>query len=363
MLRLELDLRWRLGRREATPFDDAVFALLEGIGESESLQAAARRAGLSYRHAWGLLNGWAEALGRPLATLERGRGTRLTPLGSRLLASRRTAEARVGPELARIAAELAAGLSEAEAGGARSLRVHASHDLALRQVVDRLAATHGIRVDLTVRGSHDCLESLARRRCDLAGFHTAPDAPLEAVLYDAFPKGLQEPVVVYRMFQREQGLITAMQQKPPVRTLADVVHTGARFINRQRGSGTRTLFDRLLRQAGLRPSDVRGYHDEEFTHLAVAATVAGGGADVAFGIRAAAAQFGLQFTPLAVETYYLAAREARARDEPIPRIVAFLRSAEFQALCSALPGYDASGAGQAQRIAARGARRSRPGSG
>jgi molybdate transport repressor ModE-like protein len=361
MLRLELDLRWRLGRREAAPFDDAVFALLEGIGETESLQAAAKRAGLSYRHAWGLLNGWADALGRPLATLERGRGTRLTALGKRLLASRRTAEARVGPELARIAAELAAGLGEAEAGVARTLRVHASHDLALRRAADRLAATHGIDLDLAVHGSHDCLESLARRRCDLAGFHTAPDASLDAMLHDAFPKGIPEPVLVYRLFEREQGLITAMRKKPPVRTLADVVHTGARFINRQRGSGTRTLFDRLLGQAGLRPSDVRGYHDEEFTHLAVAATVAGGGADVGFGIRAAAAQFELQFTPLAVETYYLACREARARDEPIPRLVAFLRSAEFQALCSELPGYDARDAGQVQRIAPRRVRRPRPG--
>jgi molybdate transport repressor ModE-like protein len=359
MLRVELDLRWRLGRREAAPFDDALFALLEGIGESASLQAAARRAGMSYRHAWGLLNGWAGALGRPLATLERGRGTRLTTLGSRLLASRRTAEARLGPELARIAAELAAGLGAPEAAVARRLRMHASHDIALRRATDRLAEAHGIEIDLAVHGSHDCLDALARRRCDLAGFHAAPDASLEAILRDAFPKGVPEPIVAYHLFRREQGLMTAAGAAPPVRTLAELASTGARFINRQRGSGTRTLFDRLLRQAGLRSSDVRGYHDEEFTHLAVAATVAGGGADVGFGIRAAAAQFGLAFTPLAVETYSLACREARARDEPIPRLVAFLRGAEFRAICGELPGYDATDAGRLLRIAPRRARRAR----
>ncbi|MCL4798178.1 MAG: LysR family transcriptional regulator [Burkholderiales bacterium] len=360
MLRVELDLRWRLGRREAVPFDDALFALLEGIGESESLQAAARRAGLSYRHAWGLLNGWAESLGRPLATLERGRGTRLTPLGSRLLDSRRAAEARLGPELARIAAELAAGLGEPDAA-ARRLRVHASHDLALRRTAERLADAHGIELDLAVHGSHDCLESLARRRCDLAGFHAAPDAPLEGMLGDAFPKGIPEAIVAYQLFQRQQGLITAAHATPPLRTLADVARTGARFINRQRGSGTRTLLDRLLRQAGLKPSDVRGYHDEEFTHLAVAATVAGGGADAGFGIRAAAAQFGLEFAPLAVETYYLACRESRAREEPLPRLVEFLRGEEFQALCADLPGYDARDAGRSLRVAPRRARRVRAG--
>jgi putative molybdopterin biosynthesis protein len=351
MLRVELDLRWRLGRREAVPFDDALFALLAGIDASESLQAAARDAGLSYRHAWGLLNGWARTLGRPLATLERGRGTRLTGFGSRLLAARRKIEANLGPELARAAAELAAGLGEADAGVSRRLRVYASHDLALRRATERLAEAHGIEIDLAVHGSQDCLDALARRRCDLAGFHTAPGTSLEAELEEVFPKGMREPIVAYRLFQREQGLISAPGGQPVVHALADLAQTGARFINRQRGSGTRTLFDRLLRQSGLRPSDVRGYHDEEFTHLAVAATVAGGGADVGFGIRAAAAQFGLDFTPLAVEPYYLACRESRARDEPVPRLIAYLHGTEFQEICAGLPGYDARDAGRAIRIA------------
>ena len=359
MLRVELDLRWRLGRREAVPFDDALFDLLEGIDESESLQSAARRAGLSYRHAWGLLNGWAKALGRPLAVLERGRGTRLTTLGARLLLLREKTRARLEPELSRIATEVAANLGETDAGLARRLRIHASHDLALRSATERLAEAHGFDIDLAVLGSHDSLESLARRRCDAAGFHTAPDTSLEALLGEAFPKGIPEPILVYRLFRREQGLITSSGSQPPPRTLPDLVKTGLRFINRQRGSGTRTLFDRLLGEAGLRPGDVRGYHDEEFTHLAVAATIAGGGADVGFGIRAAAAQFGLGFTPLAVETYYLACREARSRDEPIPRLIAFLRSEEFRDICGSLPGYDATGSGTAHRIAAPRMRRAR----
>jgi len=359
MLRVELDLRWRVGRRDALPFDDALFVLLEGIGESESLQTAARRAGLSYRHAWGLLNRWAKALGRPLASLERGRGTRLTTLGARLLALRERTEARLGPELARIGAEIAADLAESDTGVVRTLRIHASHDLALREVAERLADAHGIQIELEVHGSHDALDSLARRRCDVAGFHAAPEEPLEELLSNAYPRGIAEPINVYRLFQREQGLIVAARQQPPVHTLAELAGTGARFINRQRGSGTRTLFDRLLRQAGLRPSDVRGYRDEEFTHLAVAATVAGGGADVGFGVRAAAVQFGLGFTPLALETYYLACREARSRDEPVARLVAFLQSPEFQTLCGELPGYDARRAGEMLRISPPRGRRGR----
>lgn len=353
MLRVELDLAWRVGRREPTRFDSALFTLLQGIADSGSLRTAAGRARMSYRHAWGQLTNWAVTLGRPLASLERGRGTRLTALGACLLASRREIDARLGPELARAAADVAASLSKPDAGASHKLTIHASHDLALIKARERLADAHGLEIDLQVHGSRDCLESLARRRCDLAGFHTAPDEALEAALRDVFPRGVSEPIRAYPLFRREQGLVTRHGQTPPVRTLAEIAASGARFINRQRGSGTRILLDRLLLQAGVRPSDVRGYQDEEFTHLAVAATVAGGGADAGFAIRAAAVQFGLDFTPLAFEAYYLACHEARVRDEGIQRLVAFLHGAEMKSICAALPGYDASGPDASHRIGRR----------
>jgi len=130
-----------------------------------------------------------------------------------------------------------------------------------------------------------------------------------------------------------------------IHTLADLARSGARFVNRQRGSGTRTLFDRLLKADKLRAIDISGYQNEEFTHLAVAATIAGGGADAGFGIRAAAVQFGLPFVRLERETYYLACREDRPDTGHISRLVTFLRSAEFKAVCAALPGYDATHSG------------------
>jgi len=351
MLRVELDLAWRIGSRAPARFDGALFVLLEGIEESGSLRVAAGRAGVSYRHAWGQLTSWAETLGRPLASLERGRGTRLTALGNALLAARREIEARLGPELARSAADATASLSKRDAATTPTLTIHASHDLALLKVRDQLADARDLEIDLQVHGSRDCLEALARRRCDLAGFHAAPDDALESVLGNVFPRGLPEPIRVFRLFRREQGLLTRPGQAPAVQTLADVAASGLRFINRQRGSGTRTLIDRLLRRDGVSPSDICGYQDEEFTHLAVAATVAGGGADVGFAIHAAAIQFGLDFTPVAPEAYYLACREARTRDEGIQRLVAFLRGGELQAICVKLPGYDASAAGESVRIA------------
>jgi putative molybdopterin biosynthesis protein len=146
--------------------------------------------------------------------------------------------------------------------------------------------------------------------------------------------------------EREQGLMLAQGLAAHIKSLSDLARGGQRFLNRQRGSGTRALLDELLREAGLRPAMIRGYQDEEFTHLAVAASIAGGGADAGFGIRAAAERFGLAFVPLARETYYLASRADGAVAVSLSRIAAWLRDAAFRTLCQDLPGYDTTHAGE-----------------
>ena len=91
-----------------------------------------------------------------------------------------------------------------------------------------------------------------------------------------------------------------------IRNLADVARLRLRFVNRERGSGTRLLFDALLASQRLKPSEIVGYDREEFTHMATAATVRAGMADVAFGIEAAARAHQLAFVGLVTERYHLA---------------------------------------------------------
>jgi molybdate-binding protein len=117
-------------------------------------------------------------------------------------------------------------------------------------------------------------------------------------------------------------------------------------VNRQRGSGTRLLLDQLLAQRGLRAADIRGYNTEEFTHPAVAATIAAGRADAGFGVKAAATRFGLDFLPLRRERYWFA---LRARDQDNAAIQAFLKALggdELRRMARHFPGYDARGAGE-----------------
>ena len=148
-----------------------------------------------------------------------------------------------------------------------------------------------------------------------------------------------------RFVDREQGLILPHGNPAHVRSLRDVADRNLRFINRQRGSGTRLLIDRMIADARIDPSTLEGFGTEEFTHPAVAATVASGGADAGFGLRAAAAEYGLAFVPLVRERYFLALHAKDVATPPFVRLIDALKSADFARRVRRLPGYHPEGAG------------------
>jgi putative molybdopterin biosynthesis protein len=328
-MKVGLDFAWKLDAETADP---ALPALLRAIERSGSLAAAAREVGYSYRHVWNLFAKWERRLGKPLARFERGRGATLTALGVKLLELEQRARERVAPQLAELARQL-----EAELGrtAGRPLRVHASHDLAVARLPE-LARARRLALELEFHGSVECLDSLARDTCDLAGFHVAEQARSHEIArrLDARAHRLIGVAV------REQGLMVAKGNPRRVRGLRDLERRELRLVNRQRGSGTRLVFDQLLAQAGITPSHAAGYPLEEFTHLAVASAVAGGIADVGFGIRAAAVQLGLGFIALVSERYFLACRADRFATRDVETAVALLRGRAFRELLGALPGYD-----------------------
>jgi molybdate-binding protein len=159
---------------------------------------------------------------------------------------------------------------------------------------------------------------------------------------------------------REQGLILARGNPAHVRNLRDVAERHLRFVNRQPGSGTRLLIDRMLAAERIEPSALEGFGNEEFTHPAVAATVASGGADAGFGLRAAAAEYGLAFVPLVRERYFLAVRAKDAGRPPFVRLLDALESPAFAQRVRRLPGYDCAGAGSISGLEALGPVSPRP---
>jgi molybdate-binding protein/molybdenum-dependent DNA-binding transcriptional regulator ModE len=338
-MRLIPDIAWRTAEHDSRMLDARLLPLLRALRSRPTLRSAVAAVGLSYRSAWDLLGVQTRALGAPLVLLKRGRGARLAPLAERLLAA---------DDDARHVLEGTAGLAvkvDAAKAGAR-LRCAASHDLLLAEFV----ADGGLELDVGFRGSMESVSAYAAGHVELAGFHVLADERDSATPYLSVLNARRDRLV--RFAEREQGLMVAPGNPKRIRSLADVAQRGARFINRQRGSGTRALIDRLLRRAGLAPEDVKGYGDEEFTHLAVAATIAAGRADAGVGVRAAAARFGLAFVPLGRERYWLATRRQTLGERRMERFLTALRGPSLARLAKRLAGYDAAGAGEVVPISA-----------
>lgn len=337
-MKIGLELRWRVGDEEV---DARMLPLLRAIAQTGSLSRATRDVGLSYRHAWGLLGKLESAIGRQLVKLERGRGAQLTPLGERLLAGTAQMEEQLGPQLRQMSAQIGRELVGTHGGNRERVVMQASHDLALGKLRELLASGRDCELELHFQGSLDCLAALARGQCDMAGFHV-PDTTGRNALLDQYRPWLKSRALrLVHFATRQQGLIVARGNPLRIRTLADLAGKKARFVNRQPGSGTRLFLDYLLATHKIRPSSINGYQLEEFTHAAVAATIASGMADAGFGIEAAARQHGLDFAPVATERYYLAGRSGTL-SRPGPRaLLAALDSQAFRAILRRLPGYTA----------------------
>jgi molybdate-binding protein len=144
---------------------------------------------------------------------------------------------------------------------------------------------------------------------------------------------------------RTQGLIVRPGNPKEIKVVADLARDDVRMVNRQRGSGTRALMEFLISSEALDRARMRGYDDEELTHAAVAALIAGNQADVGFGVQAAAEDYRLGFVPVCRERYFLACRAAEVESPAMREVIALLRSAEFRQFVASLPGYSAPNAG------------------
>lgn len=295
-------------------------AILDGIADDSALRGAARRAGLSYRAIWGKLARLESAFGHPLAAKTKGHGTALTPAGEALRAALGAALRNLEPTVRRESEAFAARLRPHTGTQVHALHLAASHDPLLLEAIADLGG-----VTTTTCGSAEALAALRAGTADLAGCHFGtPSASPPAALQRAFEG---EELRTIALFRRAQGLIVAPGNPLRLRRVGDIARRQARFINRQRGSGTRAWFDRLLAQAHIDHAAIRGYASEEFTHQAVAAVVAAGQADVGMGVRAEADRFGLGFQPLGEETYFLVLHAQDMRDARILALVKRVRDA------------------------------------
>jgi putative molybdopterin biosynthesis protein len=149
-------------------------------------------------------------------------------------------------------------------------------------------AVRGRRLASANVGSQGGLVALRRGEAHLAGSHLLDPETGEFNLRYIREYLPGTPVVVIALVGRQQGLLVQPGNPKDIRSLQDLARPDVSFINRQRGAGTRVLLDYHLGNLRIVPDDIRGYDQEEYTHLAVAAAVASNRADSGLGIAAAA---------------------------------------------------------------------------
>jgi len=148
------------------------------------------------------------------------------------------------------------------------------------------------------------------------------------------------PVRVMEWVKREQGLIVRKGNPKGIHGIKDLIREDVIFVNRQRGAGTRVLLDFHLSKLKIAAEKVKGYSQEEYTHLAVAAAIASGRVDCGLGIAAAANALHLGFIPLAYERYDLVIPMEFAGSELLEPMFEISQDKGFKAEINKMPGYN-----------------------
>ena len=331
-------LAW-LGRRPLAPKPTRTMRLTRAVPSKPGLTEFVRLAA-------GTVGG--EVLATPL-----GRGAGLISTLSKAQAMARVPELSEGLEAGtEVEAELLVAAEDLD----RTLVVVGSHDNTLDLLADLLMALDGdpvlggpYRLAAPHVGSLGGIAALAQGRALAAGAHLFHPETGDFNFPFLAKHAQALDVTVVNLAIRHQGLIVAPGNPKSIQGVNDLARPDVSFVNRQRGAGTRILTDYRLAKAGIDPKDVNGYAAEEFTHMAVAAAVATGGADCGTGIFAAAKALGLGFAPLAHERYDLCIPTAHLDDPRIAALLAVVRSDGFSQAVQGLGGYETTLTGQVMR--------------
>jgi len=228
-----------------------------------------------------------------------------------------------------------------------TLVVIGSHDPLLDELADMMHLENGkVYMSSAHVGSMGGIMAVRRGEAHAAGCHlldTATGKYNLSFMKKYFPRG---GVRLIRCVGRQQGLMVAKGNPLNIQKFSDIAGDGIRYVNRQKGSGTRILTDYLCKQENLDVNTIYGYDREELTHTSVAAQIVSGSADVGMGIYSAAKLYDLDFIPICIEEYDLIIPD-HAWDTPqVQQMIATLKSEEFKNKILSLGGYTVENPGE-----------------
>ncbi|MEA1961463.1 MAG: molybdopterin biosynthesis protein [Bacillota bacterium] len=215
-----------------------------------------------------------------------------------------------------------------------------SHDMSIDFLIDLLQRRFQQKMISSNKGSMGGILALKRKETHIAGVHLLDESTgeynipyLEKYLPD-------EKWMLMNLVKRHQGLIIKKGNPQKIEGIHDLVRPCVRYINRQKGAGTRVLLDYLLKTEGLSPDEINGYNREEFTHLAVASSVKSDACDVGMGIYSAASVMGLDFIPIGIERYDLCILPELMGRQSLDNLLSIIHSQAFKQQLLSVGGYD-----------------------
>ncbi len=219
-----------------------------------------------------------------------------------------------------------------------TLIITGSHDPLIDEVSDFLARRGApFRVCSTHVGSMGAIYAVRDGLAHMGGIHlldTETGEYNKSYVEKYLPDG---NAVTVKGVGRVQGLMVKKGNPLNIKEFKDIKNV--RYVNRQRGAGTRILCDWLMEQNAISPKEVDGYYNEEFTHTAVAALIAAGNADAGLGIYSAAKMYDLDFIPICNETYEFLIDKNYLDNPTVRAFLDVLYSDEFQIRLSEMGGY------------------------
>ncbi len=203
---------------------------------------------------------------------------------------------------------------------------------------------YGVKLVWAEQGSCQALAGLARGEAHVAGCHLMDEV---TGLYNVSWVRRMVPfactLVTFAAWR--QGLIVAAGNPKDIRSVEDLAAPDVTIINREAGSGSRSLLDRQLQRLGIPSTILDGYHREAGGHLAVARAISSGLADAGVGVQAVAAALGLDFVPLEEERYDLVIPNHLINELGVQALLDLLRRPGLRRRVETLGGYDVSSMG------------------
>lgn len=232
-------------------------------------------------------------------------------------------------------------IDEAVKDTAGAIFAAGSNDPILDILINRMQTGEGGKhIFSSVTGSTEGVRLLGCGFTDIAWCHLARPGTGEYDMKAIAGLVPDKKIAIVHLFQRELGFILSKETGSGKMSFSSLARDGVKFINRQKGSGTRIMTEHFLESEGVESTAIKGYGDEVNTHLEVGLKILSGSADAGIATSSVANILGLKFQPLIKESFDMVLLQDTFFREEVQSFIETLKSDEFRQMVSFLGNYD-----------------------